>query len=167
MGDIRENLKAAFAGESQASRKYAAFALRADKEGFPNVARLFRAAAQAETVHARRDLEALGENKSTAENVQTAIDGETYETTEMYPSFLKGVDPEADKLAYKAFDYAMRIEADHARFYKEASAALKGGGDLPSRQMYVCPGCGYTHYDTAPDPCPICGAPKEAFMKIE
>jgi rubrerythrin len=120
MGDVSENLRAAFAGESQASRRYAAFAQTADKEGFPSVARLFRAAAQSETVHAIRDLNALRENRTTEDNLAAALKGETHEVEEMYPEFLRGVDPEAQPAAFKAFDFARRVEMLHAEYYKEA-----------------------------------------------
>jgi rubrerythrin len=166
MGDIQENLRAAFAGESQASRRYTAFAQRAEKEGYPNVARLFRAAAQAETVHAIRDLNALGENRTTEANLAAAIEGETYEVDVMYPGFLEDVDPEEQTAPFKAFDFARRVEMLHAEYYREALATVKAGRDLPAREVFVCRHCGYTCYDEAPDKCPVCGAPKEDIENI-
>ena len=166
MEDVNKNLRAAFEGESKASRKYMAYARNAEKDGFPNVARLFRAAAEAETVHAIRDLNALGENRTTEENLGTAIAGETYEVNEMYPSFLQGLDPEAQAAAYKAFDYARQVEVVHAKLYKEALEQVRAGKDLPKRAMFVCPYCGYTCYDEAPDPCPVCGGAKASFLAI-
>jgi rubrerythrin len=159
-----DDLMAAFAGESQANRKYLAFAKKADEEGFAQVAKLFRAAAHAETVHAHNHLRAAGEVKTTEENLKTAIAGENYEHTEMYPSFLKDAEAEGDKKAMRTFNYANEVEKIHEQLYKDALAALGKPGE--TYDYYICPFCGYTHARVAPEVCPVCGAPKEKFEKI-
>jgi rubrerythrin len=163
----KDNLQAAFAGESQANRKYLAFAQKAEKDGFPNVAKLFRAAAQAETVHAHKHLRTMGGINSTADNLQVAIDGEGYEFKEMYPEFLEEAKKEGDKQAQTSFEYAMEAEKNHHEMYNEAKNAVKQGNDLPDRKIYVCSVCGHTTYDEAPDACPVCGAKKERFDEIQ
>ncbi|MBM3331084.1 rubrerythrin family protein [candidate division WOR-3 bacterium] len=161
-----DNLAAAFAGESQANRKYLAFAKRADQDGFPEIARLFRAAAEAETVHAHAHLRAMGGVKDTKENVRAAIAGEHHEFISMYPEFIK--DAEADKhaAALTSFRYANAVEKIHHELYTAALAALESGKDLPKREVYVCPVCGNTVYDSVPDACPICKAKGSTFIKI-
>ena len=161
-----ENLKAAFAGESQANRLYLAFAKAAEQEGFPQIAKLFRAAAEAETVHAHNHLRVLGQVKATADNLSTAISGETYEFTKMYPQFIEEAKAEGNKKALQSFDYANKVEAIHADMYKKAIDSVKVKQDLPKADMYVCPICGNTFEGNAPDVCPICGTPKDKFMKI-
>lgn len=161
-----ENLKAAFAGESQANRRYATFAKKADDEGFKQVAKLFRAASEAEAVHAYNHMRRTGELKSTAENVGAAISGETYEFEKMYPEFLATAKQENDERATWSFDVAQKVEQIHAGLYSKASEALKNKQDLAAIDYYVCSVCGNTVEGEAPDTCPICGAPKKSFNKI-
>jgi rubrerythrin len=162
-----DNLKDAFAGESQANRKYLAFAKQADKDGFPQVAKLFRAAAKAETVHALAHFRVMDGVKSTAENLGAAIEGEGFEFQEMYPKFVQEAEAEGSKPAEISFKNALAVEEIHHTLYTEALGAVNGGGDLPSRSIHVCKICGNTVYDGAPDTCPICGAPKEKFFEIQ
>ena len=159
-----DDLMAAFAGESQANRKYLAFAKKADEDGFAQVARLFRAAAAAETVHAHNHLRAAGEVKTTEENLKAAIAGEHYENSEMYPAFLKDAEAEGDKKALRSFNYANEVEKVHEQLYKDALASLGKPGE--TYDYYICPICGYTHARTAPETCPVCGAPGSRFEKI-
>jgi rubrerythrin len=161
-----DDLKAAFAGESQANRKYLAFAKKADEDGCPQIARLFRAAAHAETVHALNHFRALGEVKSVAENLAAAIAGEHYEVETMYPEFIKDAQAEDDKKAYKSFHFAYEVEKVHEDLYKQALAALETGKKEEEYEYYVCPVCGYTHARNAPDVCPVCGAPGAKFEKV-
>ena len=160
-----EDLKAAFAGESQANRKYTAFARKADQEGHPQVARLFRAAAEAETVHAINHFIALGEVKTTAENLQAAVDGEHYEAVTMYPDFIKDANAENDKKAIRTFNYAFEVEKIHEELYKEALVTL--GKETEEFDYYVCPVCGYTHARNAPERCPICNTPNQRFILVK
>jgi rubrerythrin len=166
MAKTNENLKAAFAGESQANRMYTAFAEKADQEGFPQIAKLFRAAGQAETVHALNHLRVMGNVKSTAENLGAAVTGETYEFKQMYPQFIEEAKKEANKQAIQSFDYANKVEAIHANLYQKALEAAKNKKDLPKADIYVCPICGNTFEGKTPDFCPICATKKEKFMKI-
>jgi rubrerythrin len=161
-----ENLKEAFAGESQANRKYLAFAERAEKDGVPQVAKLFRAAAKAETVHALAHLRAMGGVKSTAENLDAAIAGEGFEFQEMYPGFVNQAKAEGDQPALYSFRNALAVEEIHHSLYADARSAVAAGRDLPERALYVCSVCGNTVYDDAPDPCPICGAAKAKFFEV-
>ena len=154
----------AFAGESQANRKYLAFAKKADEEGLFQIARLFRAAAAAETVHAHNHLTVLKGVKSTKENLQEAIDGEVEEFTEMYPIFLKVAEEEKNKEAYWTFDVANQVEEIHAGLYQKALDSI---GENVEVSYYVCNSCGNTVEKDAPDICPICGAPKTEFIKID
>ncbi len=158
-----DNLKEAFAGESQANRKYLAFAKKAEEEGFKQVARLFRAAADAETVHALNHLRVLGAVKSTAENLQSAINGETYEFEEMYPKMIKEAEKEQNESAKISFSGANAVEQEHADLYKKALESVNSGKDLEEKDIYVCQICGHTVEDEAPDQCPICKAKKEMF----
>ena len=167
MTKTEEGLKAAFAGESQANRKYLAFAEKANKEGFPQVAKVFRAAAAAETVHAHNHLRVLGGIKSTKENVQAAIEGEHYEFTKMYPEFLEDAKSEGNKDAERTFNYANEVEKVHHKLYKAALEAVESGKDLEKKDIYICPVCGYTHEGDPPDKCHVCGAVKKVFKKIE
>ncbi len=160
-----EDLQAAFAGESQANRKYTAFARKADQEGHPQVARLFRAAAEAETVHAINHFIAMGEVKTTAENLHAAVEGEHYEAVTMYPDFLKDANAENDKKAIRTFNYALEVEKIHEELYREALAGL--GKETDEYDYYVCPVCGYTHARNAPERCPICNALGERFILIK
>ena len=166
MAKTDENLKAAFAGESQANRMYLAFAKAAEQEGFPQIAKLFKAAAEAETVHAHNHLRVLGKVKTTAENLNEAVNGETYEFTKMYPQMIQEAKAEGNKKALQSFDYANKVEQVHADLYKNAIEAAKAKKDLPAYDIYVCPVCGDTFVGTAPDNCPVCGTPKAKFMKI-
>jgi len=162
----KENLADAFAGESQANRKYLAFAKQAETDGLPQVAKLFRAAAHAETVHAHAHLRAMGGIKKTAENLAEAIEGEGFEFQKMYPPYLKQAQQEGDKMAEISFRNALAVEEVHHSLYSQALAAVKAGGDLKARQVYVCEICGNTVYDHAPDKCDVCGVPKERFTLI-
>jgi rubrerythrin len=162
-----DNLKNAFAGESQANRKYLAFAKKAASDGFPQVAKLFRAAAAAETVHAHAHLRALGGIKETAVNLQEAADGEGYEFRKMYPPFIEEAKKEGHQLAEISFKFANAVEEIHYGLYQEALVSVKGGNDLPSKSIFVCEVCGNTVYDEAPEKCPVCNAPKEKFKTIE
>jgi len=162
-----DNLKAAFAGESQANRMYLAFAEKAAADGYPNVARLFRAAAAAETVHAHAHYRVMGGVKGTADNVQTAINGEGYEYKEMYPKFLEEAEQEKQEGAARSFRFALAVEKIHYDLYNEALEAVRAGKDLPRRDVYVCAVCGNTVYGAAPDRCPICGAGKDRFSRID
>ncbi|HCS39848.1 MAG: rubrerythrin family protein [Anaerolineaceae bacterium] len=159
-----DDLMAAFAGESQANRKYLAYAKKADEEGYAQVARLFRAAAHAETVHALTHFRTAGEVKSTEENLKDAVAGEHYENSEMYPSFMKDAEAEGDAKALKSFTWANEAEKIHEMLYKEALETLGKPGE--TYDYYICPVCGYTHARTAPEKCPVCGALGSKFEKI-
>jgi rubrerythrin len=167
MVKTEENLKAAFAGESQANRMYLAFAKKAEEEGLTQVAKLFKAAAEAETVHALNHLNVMGQVKSTAENLGTAVSGETYEFKSMYPQFIEDAKSEGNKKALQSFDYANKVEQIHAALYQKALEALKSNKELPKVDMYVCPVCGNTFEGRTPAMCPICATKKEKFIKIE
>ncbi len=162
----QDNLKAAFAGESQANRRYLAFARKAEAEGKKNVARLFRAAAEAETVHALNHLKVLGEVKSTKENLKTAIEGERYENTEMYPKFIEDAKEEGNTEAERSFSSANKVEKIHQELYEKALETLESGRDLEGKEYWVCQTCGNT-VEEAPEVCPICGMPKSQFKKVE
>jgi rubrerythrin len=161
-----ENLQAAFAGESQANRRYLAFARKADAEGYTQIAKLFRAAAEAETVHALSHFRAMGGVKGTAENLQAAIEGEGYEFKEMYPKFLAQAEAEGNKRAVATFRYALEAEKVHHALYSEALNAFNAGKDLPQASIFVCSVCGYTVAGAAPDECPACGARREKFGEV-
>ncbi len=165
MSQTIENLKEAFAGESQASQKYLAFARKAEKEGFRNIATLFRTAAQAERIHAEGHLGALDGIGSTAQNLAAAIEGETYEFTKMYPPMVKQAEAEGHK-AKRMFDYAVRAEAVHARLYKLALEAVQKGQDLPQDKIYLCPVCGHIEFGTPPESCPICKTKGSSFVQV-
>ncbi len=161
-----ENLKAAFAGESQANRLYLAFAKKAEEEGFAQVAKLFKAAAQSETVHALNHLQITGQVKSTKDNLGTAITGETYEFKTMYPEFIADAKKEGNKHAEISFEFANKVEQIHAGLYQKALDTMKNKKEHATVDYYVCPVCGNTFEGSAPDKCPICATPKEKFMKI-
>jgi len=163
----KENLQEAFAGESQANRKYLAFAEKAEKEGFDQVARLFRAVAEAETVHAHAHLRCLDGVGGTPENLQAAIDGEGHEFQQMYPGFLAQAQQDGDKRTEISFKNALAVEEIHHGLYSEAAEAVKAGKDLDATAIYVCDICGNTVYGEAPDKCQVCGAPKTRFMEIQ
>lgn len=162
-----DNLKDAFAGESQANRKYLAFAKKAEKDGFNQVAKLFRAAADAETVHAHAHLSAMGGIKSTEENLVSAVEGEAHEFKSMYPPYLKEAREEGKKAAEISFKFALAVEETHHNLYEAALESVKSGNDLPDRKIYVCEVCGHTVYDNAPEKCPVCNAPRSEFSEIE
>jgi rubrerythrin len=164
MSKTDDNLKAAFAGESQANRKYLAFAKKADQEGYKQAAKLFRAAAAAETVHAHAHLRVAGGIKSTADNLQEALAGETHEFTKMYPEMIDTARADGEKAAEMSFNYANQVEKIHGALYKKAIDEL---GKNHETDYYVCQVCGNTVEGAAPDKCPICGAPKTAFEKID
>ncbi len=165
MAKTNENLKSAFAGESQANRRYLAFAWQADQEGFTQAAKLFRAAAEAETIHAMNHLKTRGEIKSTLENLNTALGGETFEYTKMYPEYLGIAKQEVNKGATWSFDVANKVEQVHAKLYQKAIDAMKAKQDMPKVDYYVCGVCGNTVEGSAPDVCAICGSPKAKFMR--
>lgn len=162
-----KNLQTAFAGESQASRRYTFFATKADEEKQPQIARLFRAAAAAETVHAYNHMNAMDGIGSTKENVMAASVGEHYEFTRMYPPFIEEAAQEKNERAEQTFDYANQVEQIHHKFFEAALKALNAGTKLKSEAYYVCQGCGNTVAGEAPDVCPICGAPKSSFKRID
>jgi len=169
MADVKgtqseKDLLAAFAGESQANRKYLAFAKQADKEGYPQVAKLFRAAAEAETVHAHNHLRTLAGVKSTADNLKEAISGETHEFKEMYPEMIQHAQEEKLKAAEMTFNFANEVEKVHAALYQHA---LDNLDNLKEVDYYVCSVCGYTCENEAPDKCPVCNAKASAFSKVE
>jgi rubrerythrin len=163
----KDNLQEAFAGESQANRKYLAFAKQADVEGFPQIARLFRAAAAAETVHAHAHLEVMDGVKGTAENLQAAIHGEGAEFQEMYPEFLAEAEKEGNQAAAISFSNALAVERIHHGLYSRALETLNGGNDMEPTPIYVCPVCGNTVEGEPTAECPICGTPRDQFMEVK
>jgi rubrerythrin len=164
MSNSEKNLMEAFAGESQANRKYLAFAKKAEEEGFTGVAKLFRAAAAAETIHAHNHLEVLKGVKSTLENLKEAYGGEHHEFTSMYPGFLEKAKEEKNGAATKTFHWANEVEKIHGKLYENAIKALEAGEALGEKDYYICPKCGYTIADAPPDTCPVCGAKKKEFF---
>lgn len=166
MADTRTNLQEAFAGESQARNKYTFFAEKADEAGNKQVARLFRAAAEAETVHARAHLRVLGEIKTDKENLGAAVGGEYYEFTSMYPGFIEQAKQENNRAAVNSFDNANRVEQIHHRLFQAALKDLEAGKALKETVYYVCPVCGNTVEGEAPDRCPICATAGSKFKKI-
>jgi rubrerythrin len=163
MTDTTKNLKDAFAGESQANQKYRAFAKKAEREGFANIARLFQATAEAERIHAEGHLKALEGVGSTADNLQAAIDGETYEFTEMYPPMFDQAEADSHK-AKRMFEYALKAEEVHAKLYKQALEAVQQGKDLDV-DFYLCPVCGYIEFGKPTEECPVCGTKAEKFVQ--
>ncbi|HUI10861.1 MAG TPA: rubrerythrin family protein [Bacteroidota bacterium] len=159
-----DNLKEAFAGESQAFQKYSAFARRADQDGFPVIARLFRLTAQAELIHAEGHLKNMDGLKSTGENLQAAIDGETYEFTTMYPPMVAQADSENHK-ARRMFSYAVQAESVHARLYAKALEAAKNGKDLAGTEFFLCPVCGNIEFGRPPEKCSVCGTLGSKFVR--
>lgn len=164
MPNTEKNLKEAFAGESQANRKYLAFAKKAEEEGYPQVAKLFRAAAEAETIHALNHLKELGEVKSTKENIESAINGESYEFQNMYPKMIEEAAAEGKDNAVRSFHLANEVEKVHHALYQKA---LENLGQNPEVDYYVCQVCGNTVESEPPETCPICGAPRKMFKKID
>lgn len=167
MTDTEENLEDAFSGESQARNKYAFYAEKAEEEGKPGVAKLFRAASHAERVHAKNHLQALGKINSTEENLEDAAEGERYEHEEMYPEFIDEAKEDDDQEALKTFNYANEVEKKHEGFYKKAFEELRESGDLEEKDWYVCEVCGNTFEGEAPEKCPICGTTRDNFTEIE
>ena len=165
MATTNDNLKEAFAGESQANQKYRAFAKKAEKEGFANIARLFRTTAEAERIHAEGHLKALDMIASTADNLQSAINGETDEFTNMYPPMVQQAVADGHK-AKTMFQFAVDAEEVHARIYTMALEAVKKGVDLEVSHFYLCPVCGYIELGEAPEKCPVCGAKKKVFKQV-
>jgi len=164
MSKTTEGLKSAFAGESQANRRYLAYAKIADDEGHPQAARLFRAAAHAETIHAHNHLRTLGEIRTTTENLKSAVEGENYEILSMYPQFIQEAEAEGEKKALRSFQWAWEVEKGHEALFHKALETLESENE--EFDYYVCPFCGYTHERGAPDKCPVCGAPASKFERI-
>ena len=159
-----DNLKEAFAGESQANQKYRAFAKKAEQDGFPNVGRLFRLTAEAERIHAEGHLKSLAGVGSTADNLQAAIDGETHEYTTMYPPMLEQAEAENHR-GKVMFRYAVKAEAVHAELYKLALAAVQRGTDLSEAKFYLCPVCGHIEFGVPPERCPVCGSSGAKYVE--
>jgi len=165
MSNTQENLKDAFAGESQANRRYLFFADKAEKEGYSQVARLFRATAEAETVHARNHFAAMDGVGSTSDNLMAGAIGEHYEFTRMYPPFIEQAESENNKRAQISFEYANEVEQIHHNLYQEALEAFEAG--LKDEPYFVCQVCGNTVAGEAPEKCPICGAPRSKFKRVD
>ncbi len=165
MPTTNENLAVAFAGESQANRKYLAFARQAEKEGLPQIARLFRAAAEAETLHALGHFANMGGVGTTLQNLQAAVNGETYEFTEMYPPMVEQAKAEGHK-ARHMLGYALAAEKVHAGLFGQALEAMKAGKDLSKMDVYLCPVCGDIEFGEPPERCPICNAPASKYVKV-
>ena len=163
--NTNDNLKEAFAGESQANQKYRAFAKKAEQDGFPNVARLFRTTAEAERIHAEGHLKSLAGVGSTADNLKGAIEGETYEYTSMYPPMLEQAQADGHR-AKIMFGYAVKAEAVHAQLYTRALEAVQQGADLAEARFYLCPVCGHIEFGVPPEKCPICGALAAKYVEV-
>ncbi|MDR2050614.1 MAG: rubrerythrin family protein [Deltaproteobacteria bacterium] len=159
-----KNLMDAFAGESQANRKYLAYAAQADKEGFPQAARLFRAAAAAETIHSHAHLRNAGKVRDTLGNLRDALEGETHEYTSMYPQMIKEAQEEGNKAVAQYLQWVNKVEEVHAGLYKKA---LDAGGRAENVDYYLCPVCGYTHEGPLSGKCPVCGAPGASLKKTD
>lgn len=164
MSQVEKDLKDAFAGESQANRKYLAFAKQAEKDGYPQAAKLFRAAAEAETIHAHSHLKALKGIHGTADNLKEAIAGETHEFKSMYPAMIEDAEAAGDKIAERSFTYANEVEKVHAALYQKALDNLENPEEA---DYFVCSVCGYTCENEPPDTCPVCNAKAKAFYKVE
>jgi rubrerythrin len=162
----KDNLKAAFAGESQAHMKYLAFSAQAAKEGKSNIARLFKAIAFAEQVHAISHFKELGGIGDTAANLQSAIDGENFEVDEMYAAYLEVAELQGERTAKRSMRYAIEAEKIHAEMYGEAKEAAEAGEDVKIGDVYVCPVCGFTHTGELPERCPVCNLKSEKFLKF-
>ena len=165
MSTTLENLKDAFAGESQAFQKYMAFAAKARKEGLDNVAKLFETTAQAEKIHAAGHLKAMEGISSTLDNLKAAISGETFEFEKMYPPMYEQAKAEGHK-AKKMFKWAMDVEEVHAELYKKALEAVENGKDLSETNFYLCPLCGHIEMGTPPERCPFCGVKGEDYVLL-
>lgn len=165
MKSTTDCLKEAFAGESQANRKYLAFAEKADREGYPQVARMFRAAAAAETVHAHAHLRAMDGIGSTEENLRSAIDGETHEFTSMYPEMIEIAEKEGHAKALRSFKFANVVEKIHAELYQDLLEGMNA--EQAEYPYFVCPVCGHTIGEEAPEKCPVCGAMGSSYIRID
>ena len=163
----QQNLESAFAGECQANHKYLAFAEKAEKEGHRQVARMFRAAAESEAVHARNHLRAMGSVGSTKENLEAAVSGESYEFTKMYPEFILEAKAENNSQAETSFFNASEVEKIHHGLYQKTLEDLEAGTEMKDEPYFVCQGCGYTVAGEAPEKCPVCGAPRKMFKRVE
>ena len=161
-----KSLQEAFAGESMAHMKYLIFSEEAEKKGYKNLARLFKAIAYAEFVHARNHAKEIGIVGDTVENIKAAIEGETFEVEEMYPAYNAIAELQGEEGAKKSIHYAIEAEKIHAEMYRKAEEMAKQGKDVEIKEIYVCPVCGYTHEGEPPANCPVCGAPKETFVKF-
>jgi rubrerythrin len=159
----QDNLMEAFAGESQANRRYLAFAARADKEGFKNVARIYRAIAEAETVHAHKHLDTAGKVKSTAENLAVSREGEEHEFKVMYPGFIEAARAEEQAVALRSFEYANAAEEVHGGIFGRLLAMVKDGKDHADEPVSLCPVCGWVGTGEPPEKCPICGTLAKVF----
>ena len=165
MSKTEQYLKEAFAGESQANRKYLAFAAKADQEGYPQVACLFRAAAEAETIHAHSHLRALNGIRSTRENLLEAVDGETHEFTKMYPEMIEAAKAEGHKVGQRSFSYANDVEKIHAQLYQSLLDSM--GKSQETYPYYICPVCGMTAEKEPPAICPVCGTKGSMFRRVD
>lgn len=164
--DTKKNLEDAFSGESKASRLYFAFAEKAEKEGYKNIARLLKAAAFSETIHARNHLNALKSISSTADNLKKAVEGEAYEVADMYPRFISIAEEEGNDEAVRTFNWAYETEMVHKEYFEEALQSIEANTDIAEEEMVVCSNCGYTMLGEIPERCPICGAPKSMFARF-
>jgi rubrerythrin len=167
MSKTKQHLAEAFAGESQANRRYLAYADQAAKEGHLKVAKLFRAVAEAETIHAHNHLRIMGGVGKTAENLKDAISGELHEFKEMYPEMIKDAKAEGESKAERTFTFANEVEKIHHTLYAKALESVEKGEAQEDADYHVCSICGYTHEGEAPDTCPVCGAKKKAFFKVD
>jgi rubrerythrin len=165
MSKTTENLQAAFAGESQANRKYLAFAKQAEKDGYPQIAKLFRAVAAAETVHAHNHFRILGGVGTTEENLKAGIAGESYEIESMYPEFIAEAEAAGEKKALNSFKWAWEVEKEHVQIFQQVLTNM--GADIAGLDIWICPVCGSTHIGVRPEKCPVCGTPGERFELIE
>ncbi|MBF0181730.1 MAG: rubrerythrin family protein [Magnetococcales bacterium] len=164
--NTKENLKTAFAGESQANRKYLAFAQQAERDGYPVIAGLFRAVAEAETIHAHTHLRNLGGIGDTLTNLKEALAGEEYEVTEMYPGMVATAEAEGAQRASLGMRYALEVEKVHGALFRQAIAALSGGKDLAADSFHICPVCGHTEFGPPPERCPVCNAKGSSYIAI-
>jgi len=161
-----DDLAEAFAGESQANRTYLAFAKQAEKDGMTQIAKLFRAVAEAETIHAHAHLRAMGGIKSTAKNLAEAMSGEEHEFTSMYPPMIEAAKAEGHMLAERSMTYALEVEKVHYELFKKATEAAQNGSDLDAANIHVCPMCGFTVMGDAPDKCPVCHIKGSKFAEV-
>ncbi|MBF0129579.1 MAG: rubrerythrin family protein [Alphaproteobacteria bacterium] len=162
----KDNLKDAFAGESQANRKYLAFAKKAEQDGYPVIANLFRAVAAAETIHAHTHLRNMGGVNGTLDNLKEAKAGEDYEVAEMYPGMVRTAEEEGEKRAAMGMRHALEVEKVHSVLYAQAIAALEGGKDLAPADIHICEICGHTVFGEPPEKCPVCGAKRASYEKV-